>query len=269
MKFLLHLLLFSIASFTVYSQNKMITRLESVQSVYIETYKDKVRLMSATGFIIRSKTRNYLVTNYHVVTSKNPWDLSWMDTRMPITPNRIMILQNGMELGNHIAKYENLLTSTGDTLWHRTKINNEMVDVVELPLTDTSLTTMYPVDYTLTTDSILATPTDRVFILGYPLGLKSLSDLPIWKSGYLASEPDLDQEGKPVIWVDDLPWPGMSGSPVYLISETLHFRNGQNITYPGSPKTFFMGVFSHGNAAGVYGALWKGEFLRKIFEKLP
>ena len=39
--------------------------------------------------------------------------------------------------------------------------------------------------------------------------------LPIWKRGSLASEPDFDQRGLPLLYIDTATRPGMSGSPVY------------------------------------------------------
>jgi hypothetical protein len=246
---------------------QIISRHESVQSLYLEVYNDDIKLGSATGFIIRSKSRNYLITNYHVVTNKKPTDNTWLDLTRPISPNKIAILHNGLRLGDHIWKTEPLFSSLRDTLWHRNKIGNEMVDVIELPLKDTSGVTVFPVDYGKTSDSLLVSPTDRVFIPGFPLGYQSFSSFPIWKSGFLASEPDIDQENKPIIWIDDVPFPGMSGSPVYLITKELVFKSGGLRTLMGGSTTIFMGVFSHGTE--VYGALWKGVFLKKIFDSLP
>jgi Trypsin-like peptidase domain len=251
---------------TSYSQT--ISKIESVQSLYIELFKDNLKLGSATGFIIQSKTRAYLVTNYHVVTNKKPTDNSWLDSKYPVTPNRIAIVHNAKILGNYVVKFEDLISNKGDTLWYQNTIGNEMVDVVEIPLHDTVGITTYPVNYHNTPDSILISPTDRVFIPGFPLGLKSFPSLPIWKSGFIASEPDIDQENKPIIWVDDIPFPGMSGSPVYLITKDLNYKNGSSSTIIGPPASFFIGVFSHGEGA-VYGALWKGTYLKNIFDKLP
>jgi hypothetical protein len=270
MKRLLLFLIIGLSFIYATAQNKTIMRLESIQSLYIETYKDNVLLGSATGFIIRSKTINYLVTNYHVVTNKNAWDNAWMNPRVPITPNRIKIFHNGKNLGDHIEKFENLISPNGDTLWYRSKIDGNIVDVIELPLKDTSNTTIYPVNYLQNTDSLSVFPTDRVFMPGFALGLRSASGLAIWKSGFLASEPDLDQENKPIIWVDDIPFPGMSGSPVYLIPDQVIYKNGTVLQHMGGAnQAFFLGVFSHGDSRGVYGALWKASFLNKTFDRLP
>ena len=92
--------------------------------------------------------------------------------------------------------------------------------------------------------------------------------MPICKSGLIASEPDIDQENKPIIWLDIASFPGMSGSPVYFISDKLTFKNGGTMNMIGGTETFFMGVFSHGQDINV-GALWKGNYLKKIFQTLP
>jgi Trypsin-like peptidase domain len=260
-------LLLSLSLCCYNSSAQLISRIESVQSLYIEIYRDTVRLGNATGFVIRSKTRNYLVTNYHVVTNKKPTDMTWLNPRVPVSPNRIGIVHNGKKLGEFIVKFENLITPSGDTLYKHSTIGNEMVDVVEVPLVDTSDIAVYPVNYNNTTDSIVVAPLDRVYIPGFPLGYRSSGSLPIWKSAFIASEPDFDQENKPIVWLDDVPFPGMSGSPVYLITKDLLYKNGSSVNIVGAPEVFFMGVFSHGTA--VYGALWKGTFLKKIFESLP
>jgi len=144
-----------------------------------------------------------------------------------------------------------------------------MVDVIELPLTDTQGVKIFPVNYNNTPDSILITPTERVFIPGFPVGLTSYPSFPIWKSGLLASEPDIDQENKPIVWVDDIAIPGMSGSPVYLIGTQFTDKHGGQMMFAGQ-VTYFMGVFSHGSSIiGIYGALWKASFLKPIFLKLP
>lgn len=242
---------------------------ETVQSLYLELYKDTTPIASGTGFIIKSKTKNYLVTNYHVLTNKNPVTGQWLDPRVPISPNRIAIVQNAQKLGDHIIKWERLLDDKGNPLWFQNKINNEMVDVVELPLHDTTNITIYPVPYqNIPPDSFAIAPTDRVFILGFPLGLKSAPFFPIWKSGLIASEPDVDQENKPIVWIDVASFHGMSGSPTYLILNEATTKSGSRMMFIGH-QTYFMGVFSHGHPNQVYGALWKSSFLKNIFDKLP
>jgi hypothetical protein len=242
---------------------------ETIQSLYLELYRDTTPIASGTGFIIKSKTRNYLVTNYHVVSNRNPVTGQWLDPKMPIAPNKIAIVQNAAKLGDHVIKWEKLLDEKGNPLWHQNTINNEMVDVIELPLQDTSGIEIYPVPYqNIAPDSFAIAPTDRVFIVGFPMGLKSAPFFPIWKSGLIASEPEIDQENKPIVWIDVASFGGMSGSPTYLILNETSTKNGGRMMFVGH-LTFFMGVFSHGHPNQVYGALWKASFLKTIFDKLP
>nr|WP_315245771.1 trypsin-like peptidase domain-containing protein [uncultured Flavobacterium sp.] len=264
----IYIILFFLAPMSLLAQEKSIQR-ESVQSLYIEIFKDSTFLGSATGFVIKSKTRNYLVTNYHVVTNKSPTNNQWLDPKLPIAPNKLKIVHNANILGNYVISTENLFDKKGKQLWYDNKIKNEMVDVIELPLTDTVKAKIYPVNYkTSSYDNVKITPSERVFILGFPKGIKSAPFFPVWKSGLLASEPDFDQEGKPIVWVDALTYKGMSGAPVYFkTDDTVEFKNGKHGFVQGS-QAKFMGVFSH-SYEFIYGALWKASFLENIFDSLP
>ena len=249
--------------------SQMISRIESVQSLYIEVFHDSTTLTSATGFVIRSKTQNYLITNWHVLTNKNPVTKNWIDFNNQVSPNRIGIMQNGKKLGEYSVRFKNLIDKDKTILYKEFQIGNEMVDVVAIPLKDTlGDIRIYPVPFSKETDSLLIQPTDRVFVLGFPKGIHSAPFLPIWKSGLIASEPDIDQERKPIIWLDIASFGGMSGSPVYLITDKLNYKNGSSSNLIGGTESFFMGVFSHGQDINV-GALWKGSFLKNFFNSLP
>ncbi len=264
------LICFLITPYVSKSQDRVITRIESVQSLYIEAHFNDTPLSSATGFVIKSKTRYYLITNWHVASNKDPKTKTWIDPKVPISPNKIKIVHNSDTLGNYTITTENLLDKTGKVLFHQFEINSEMVDVVAIPLTDTIKNiNIYPVVYSQTYDSLTISPTDRVFVLGFPLGLYAAPVMPIWKSGLIASEPDIDQEGKPIIWIDILGYGGMSGSPVYYITDKLSYKNGSATSLLGGSQTFFMGVFSHGRFDISTGALWKSTYLKKLFDSLP
>jgi len=243
-------------------------RIESLQSVFIELFKDSNRLGSATGFIIRSNSNKpYLITNWHVVTNKSPVDKSWLNPKIKISPNRIKIHHNGKVIGSRIPKFEKLNDERNNKLYTEFKIGKEMVDMIALPLLDTVGTKIYPVNYKQTYESITIEPTDRVFILGFPLGFSNTALFPIWKSGMIASEPYIEQENKPIIYIDAFGYGGMSGSPVYMITDKPNFTNG-NMIYNGQTYTLFMGIFSHSNSKIGVGALWSSEYLKELFKKL-
>lgn len=247
---------------------QVITRIESVQSLYIQTFNNSTKLSTATGFVFKSKTRSYLITNWHVATNKHPVTKDWIDPKNPISPNRIEIVHNSKKLGEHISIYEPLFDRSGKALFKEFTLGKEMVDIVAIPLVDTLDITLYPVSYLKESDSILLQPTDRLFVLGFPKGKKSAPFFPIWKSGLIASEPDIDQENKPIIWLDSESFPGMSGSPVYFISDKITYKNGSVNQYLGGPKSFLIGVFSHQYQDVNVGAIWKAKFLNELFSYL-
>ncbi|WP_421805419.1 S1 family peptidase [Flagellimonas sp.] len=255
---------------TIKGQEQLISRLESVQSLYIEVYSDTLFLGKATGFVIKPKTQNYLITNWHVVSNKDPQTKKWLNPKLPLSPNKIRILHNSKTLGEYIIKGETLIDQAGLKKFKEFTTGKHTVDVVAIPLIDTIPNVkLYPVDYkkTTATDSILVMPTDRVFVLGFPRGISSAPALPIWKSGLIASEPYIDQEEKPIIWIDIFGYGGMSGSPVYLITDKLAYMNGDK-AFLNATTTYFMGVFSHGKFDISTGALWKASFLEKLFDSL-
>lgn len=57
-------------------------------------------------------------------------------------------------------------------------------------------------------------------IVGFPEGLVDRSDpnhpLPVYKTGYIASEPETDFQGKPIVLIDVVTRPGQSGSLVFV-----------------------------------------------------
>lgn len=62
-------------------------------------------------------------------------------------------------------------------------------------------------------------PTSTITLIGYPYGYYDKKNcLPIWKTGNVASEPNLDFEGKPLFLIDVSAFPGMSGSPAFAIA---------------------------------------------------
>ncbi|MBP6811710.1 MAG: trypsin-like peptidase domain-containing protein [Saprospiraceae bacterium] len=245
--------------------------LESVQSLLVEAPLTEKLGMRGTGFVIKSKTRYYLITNWHIVTHRNAWDNSWMD-EIHVIPDSIKIMHNSKGVGNYSLRTEALLDKDKKPLYHVFRSEKSIVDVVAIPLKDTIGLDIYPVNYSITYSDLRITPTNMVFVVGFPKGKKFSESgnqyLPIWKSGTIASEPDVNEGGKPIIWLDLQGYTGMSGSPVYFITREKVLRNGGRVV-SGTQQTFFMGVFSHIAPEINLGALWKSTFLKEKFDSLP
>jgi hypothetical protein len=63
---------------------------------------------------------------------------------------------------------------------------------------------------------------DDVFILGYPFNITGESELPIWKRGTIATEPGIDLDGLPKMYIDTATRSGMSGAPVIMRRTGIH-----------------------------------------------
>jgi hypothetical protein len=64
---------------------------------------------------------------------------------------------------------------------------------------------------------ILTMPALPVSVIGYPLGLSAGESWPIWKTGHIASDLDIDSEsGWPAFLIYATTRSGMSGTPVVL-----------------------------------------------------
>lgn len=265
MKFILGITLLFFQFCTVHGQE---IQHESAQSLYVEVYHDNILIGKATAFIIRPKEKYYLVTNYHVLSGKFADKDEWLPNSPNLAPNRIKIYHNGIKLGIHVAVWEPLINDE-QNLWKEFKHGIGYADVAVLPLTDVNGVELHPVDYTSIAETLVRLgPTDRLFVIGFPNGMSGANNFPIWKSGIIASEPSLQQEQKPVIWLDMMGIGGMSGSPVYFIENNFIESNG-NRAQTVEPVHLFAGIFSHGHPSIELAALWKASYLKSIFDNLP
>ena len=112
-------------------------------------------------------------------------------------------------------------------------------------------------------------PFMTVSIIGFPFGLSGPGFLPIWKAGYIASEPELDYNNEPVFMIDARTSEGMSGSPVISrsISEKTKIRTWQW----NKPPTYklFLGVYSgriDKELNSDLGKVWRPRVIREILE---
>lgn len=86
-------------------------------------------------------------------------------------------------------------------------------------------------------------PTSTITLVGYPYGYADDTyALPIWKTGSIASEPNINFEGKPLFVVDVSAFPGMSGSPTFAVSYGTYESEDGNTVAGGVQK--FLGVYA-------------------------
>jgi len=242
----------------------------SAQSIFLELTADGKNLGSATGFIIIHDDRPYLLTNWHVVTGKHPDSHELMGDSY--YPDEIVVYHHARnKLGEWIRQVEPLDDLDGNPRWIEHPRGSQ-VDVVALPLQiipsiDDAIQ-LYPFNLSLAETNMRIEPAMAVSIIGYPFGLHS-GRWPIWKTGHIATDPDLNYEGKPAFLIDATTRPGMSGSPVVARMWGGFMDNSGNYTITSGQATRFLGVYS----GTIYdtseiGRVWRPKVIDEILNEL-
>jgi hypothetical protein len=248
--------------------NQAKTRIDplSARSLYLSALKGNEKLGSATGFIVSRGEVHYLVTNWHVVTGRSPQDDRPMHPEGK-TPDALLISHHSTTLGNWVEKRERLFDENGTKRWLEHK-NGRSIDVVALPLADvTDDLKIYSSELSLSDTDMIPEVGMPVYIIGFPFGLKT--GFPIWKTGHIASEPEIDYDGEPLFLIDATTRPGMSGSPVFLrMSGGFRTRSGQRIMTQSGYSTLFLGVYSGRirNDSEI-GKVWRPRLISEIIER--
>ena len=237
----------------------------STQSLLLQASFGSTLLSTATGFVVEKNGMHFLITNWHVVTGRDP------DTEKPLSPtagvpDTLHILHHVKgQLGAWKAAPEPLLEN-GKPRW-REHTRGRTVDVVALPLQNIpSDAELYPMDLGLAAVDLQPQPAMPVAIIGFPFGLSAGGAWPIWKTGHIATDPDVDyQADRPAFLIDATTRGGMSGSPV-VIRVSGGYNDGKgNYVIGGSVRTKFLGIYSgriHGEAE--IGRVWRPSVLEDI-----
>lgn len=236
----------------------------SVRSLKLELLANGLSLGTATGFIITESEVPYLITNWHVLVGRNP-DTNKLMSHTGALPDTVRITHHGLTLGTFVFREEKLFDTEGKRLWKEHPLGQK-IDVVALPLNPIDQgVQLYPFELSLANADIIAQPAMPVSIIGFPLGLTSSGSLPIWKTGHIASDPDLDYGGNPAFLIDATTRGGMSGSPVVLRSNGGHPTRSGSMIFNGQMTTLFLGIYSGRIHQDIeIGSVWKPNVISEI-----
>jgi Trypsin-like peptidase domain len=239
----------------------------TVSSLYLSVRSGAKEIGTATGFVVTHASRQYLVTNGHVVTGRHP------DTGVLVlsgVPDSLTIWHHGKILGQWSPQIEPLLDSKGAPRW-LAHPKGPAIDVVALPLSVTPPDVqLYPLPFeTLEQADISFAVSVPVSIIGFPLGLTGPERFAIWKTGHAASDPELDYRNAPAFLVDATTRGGMSGSPVVLRVGGSHVtKDGSFVVTTGGWPTRFLGVYSGRiHEQSEIGIVWKPEALKEVLRQ--
>ena len=235
----------------------------SVKSLYLETYLNASPMGIATGFVVKKGNSYYLITNWHVVTCRNPFTGQPLSSSGVADPDTLRIWFHGHNLGTWSSHDVSLLNQHKHKLWleHR---NGREVDVVALPLNIPIEANIYDMDLTLADFDLMLYPSEPVSIIGFPEGLTSGGRLPIWKTGHIASDIEIDWGGKPAFLIDATTKSGMSGAPVIAKRVSIYQTSKGNVV---GNAVKFLGTYSGReiSASGIeVGFVWKPKVITEI-----
>lgn len=235
----------------------------------------------ATGFVALrpNDDRRWLVTNWHVVTSKSP------DTGQPLNkvtgfvPDELLIAHHFQDHpGAWVPVTEPLYDADGDPLWYEHPTHGRRVDVVALPITRTTAARGEQIetyghdpwreDTLETLEGELPVDMGRpLSVIGFPFGNTGGGWLPIWIQGWVASEPAIDLHGLPLFLIDARTRPGQSGSPVIAYSPGPPTSLIGAVSMSAAPVERFVGVYSGRlNDQSDIGRVWKRRALVEVID---
>lgn len=228
----------------------------SACALALRVLREGRELGHATGFIWQAD-KTYLITNWHVVTARNPVTLQSTDRSTAAEPDTLSVTtyrDSGQPVTRRLPLYE------GDRpLWMVHSVHGRGVDVVALPVSRPGILKDLAIN-TWLLGNIETSVGSPLFVLGYPFAVERF---PIWKLATVASEPALTPSVRPYLLVDTASRPGMSGSPV--IRRQLE-RSATNAT-PSADE--FVGVYSgrlhtHDQLDAQLGMVWPSDVVAEL-----
>ncbi len=188
----------------------------SYTSFFVEQLYQGQTMGTATCFFVKRHEVPYLITNWHVVTGKNPKTQA-VEHPQGVCPDQLKIaIFKNQDIVAREDLVVDLYANDGTPLWKEHPTHHQNIDVVaiEVRIPDGLMVSFVEDCIEPLNDNTQVGIANDVFVLGYPFGMSVADQFPIWKRASIASEPVVDAEGLPLIYVDTATRSGMSGSPV-------------------------------------------------------
>ena len=210
-----------------HTQN-VIREAHSKSAFRLEIHDDHGQLSSATGFFYEVENALFIVTNWHVVSGKHFLSNEPLSSsgRLPThLVGDFTVVRDSMPDGRlgarRVPARINLYSPDRSPLWLEHPKLGSRCDVVALPAQGSlaSSKVLQNVANRVDEGRVPIEPGCVVFVVGFPRALRIGPGLPLWKSGYIASETTFDitigDQTLPAFFIDSQTREGMSGSPVF------------------------------------------------------
>lgn len=243
------------------SYQRMVSQPTLMSVKIIMRFNEQVISTGTAFYISNNKKELFLITNRHNVTGRHNETGSCLSPKGAI-PNNIVILNHSYNsLGDLVETLVNLKDDDDCPLWLEHPAYGCAVDFVAIKLPYSRKYKAFPYEE-ITNSLIEVNVGEPSSVIGFPIG-KSIESFPIWTTGFLASDYDLNYEGLPRFLIDCRTRKGQSGSPVILhrASGTVHLE-GQNIVSATKerPLARLLGIYSGRiSEESDLGYVWKFE----------
>lgn len=230
------------------NQDKIKIRPDSLRPLFIELESNSLILATATAFLVSASkdTQLYLVTARHNFTGRNNDTAETLHPQCAL-PEKVSIHFHKRRSNAEPATFQkisiDLFDQNGNKAWIEHIVSGDVCDIaaISLELPDC----IFPLPFILNNNPERITgPADPVSVLGFPFGMSSGNNLPIWATGYMATEPNIDYNDKPVFLIDCRSRTGQSGAPVISFrSDGVVGHNSFQGTWT-APSSDFLGVYT-------------------------
>jgi len=190
----------------------------SLFAIHIEMIRNGHKIGSGTGFIYFHKEMksHFLITNYHVLTARNPKEPERLLKGYPDSPDELQ--WKAFKKGTMEVSSGSIDLLVGDNIeWIEHSMRDHGVDIAAVRINFPDDTSVWSQDMLGLVDDIDLEVGAELFIVGYPYGIAVRDVLPLWKRGTIASEPLIKPNNLSRFYIDATTMPGMSGSPVFAV----------------------------------------------------
>lgn len=237
--------------------------------LHLESFANGNKLADGTGFVILYENVSYLVTNRHVLSGRNILNKPISATAAIPDTIQVWFHSKSPTPFSWLGVKEPLIDeSSGENLWAEHPEKHK-VDVAALPLNKyLQGVRLVPLDLSLSESILIVSPSEPVSIVGFPLGLKSFGRFPIWKTGHIASDIELDYHhdvlGRiPAFLIDATTKEGMSGSPV--LAKRVGWHKVSNDSFSSGEVVKFLGIYSGRiHEQSDVGIVWKPSVISEV-----
>lgn len=212
---------------------------QGIRSTYTQSpfqilmFDDKGLISTGTAFFYDSNGKNFLITNWHNISGKNYITKESLNGRLPTFIVAKLSTWIEPRCGDFLVMSHKIdIYRNHQPTWFEHPDLGSMCDVIAIPLDKPNFipTFMHTPSNLVSKVRIPVKPGNSCFVIGFPNSLSIGFGLPLWKSGYIASEPYYDIEINrqfskhggviegitlPAFFIDTLTRAGMSGSPVF------------------------------------------------------